>query len=114
MHEKRRSAFWNTSRPARSFSSRMILRMSIEKWLISRGWAKSPGEAQALIAASRVYRNGLSIEKTTTLISLSDEIYVQDPAATHYVSRGGDKIASAFSAFQETVDLQWYVDVGAS
>ena len=69
----------------------------LDQLLCERGLAETRSRAQALVMAGRVRVDGRVVTKAGTAIAESAELDVdQGPA---YVSRGGDKLATALAAF---------------
>ena len=69
----------------------------LDQLLHERGLAETRSRAQALVMAGRVRVDGRVVTKAGTAIAESAALEVdQGPA---YVSRGGDKLATALAAF---------------
>ena len=65
-----------------------------------RGLAESRSRAQALIMAGRVTVDGALATKAGMPVRAEAQVAVSEPA--RYVSRGGEKLESALSAFDVT------------
>jgi 23S rRNA (cytidine1920-2'-O)/16S rRNA (cytidine1409-2'-O)-methyltransferase len=76
--------------------------------LVERGLAESRAQAQALVLAGRVP----GFEKAGQQVDESAELSVTEPP--RYVSRGGEKLASALDAFGVDPAGRHALDVGAS
>jgi 23S rRNA (cytidine1920-2'-O)/16S rRNA (cytidine1409-2'-O)-methyltransferase len=84
----------------------------LDQLLHERGLAETRSRAQALVMAGRVRVDGRVVTKAGTAITATAELEVaQGPA---FVSRGGDKLATALDAFGVDVAGLACVDVGAS
>jgi 23S rRNA (cytidine1920-2'-O)/16S rRNA (cytidine1409-2'-O)-methyltransferase len=84
----------------------------LDQLLHERGLAETRSRAQALVMAGRVRVDGRVVTKAGTAIRESAELDVdQGPA---FVSRGGDKLATALAAFEIDVAGLNCLDVGAS
>jgi len=84
----------------------------LDQLLHERGLAETRSRAQALVMAGRVRVDGRVVTKAGTAIPESAALDVdQGPA---FVSRGGDKLATALAAFGIDVAGLSCVDVGAS
>ena len=84
----------------------------LDQLLHERGLAETRSRAQALVMAGRVRVDGRVVTKAGTAIRETAELDVdQGPA---YVSRGGDKLATALTAFGIDVAGVTCLDVGAS
>jgi 23S rRNA (cytidine1920-2'-O)/16S rRNA (cytidine1409-2'-O)-methyltransferase len=80
--------------------------------LVERGLAESREKACALILAGAVLVEGRPVAKAGTLVS--GDAAVEVVAGAQYVSRGGEKLAGALTAFQLDVGGLVAIDVGAS
>lgn len=80
--------------------------------LVARGLAPSRTKAQALILAGQVRVDGVLVDKPATLISEAANIEILAPP--RYVSRGGEKLAFALSAFAIDPRGKICLDIGAS
>jgi 23S rRNA (cytidine1920-2'-O)/16S rRNA (cytidine1409-2'-O)-methyltransferase len=84
----------------------------LDQLLCERGLVETRSRAQALVMAGRVRVDGRVVTKAGTPISADAALEVdQGPA---YVSRGGDKLATALEAFAIDVSGLVCLDVGAS
>jgi 23S rRNA (cytidine1920-2'-O)/16S rRNA (cytidine1409-2'-O)-methyltransferase len=86
----------------------------IDKWLVKQGYVSTLEDAVTLISQGKVFKNGQSIQKPSTLISLTDPIDIKREEAVDYVSRGAYKLENAFEEFNQKVKPVWYLDVGSS
>jgi 23S rRNA (cytidine1920-2'-O)/16S rRNA (cytidine1409-2'-O)-methyltransferase len=84
----------------------------LDQLLCERGLAETRSRAQALVMAGRVRVDGRVVTKAGSPISADAALEVaQGPA---YVSRGGDKLATALAAFAIDVSGVVCLDIGAS
>jgi 23S rRNA (cytidine1920-2'-O)/16S rRNA (cytidine1409-2'-O)-methyltransferase len=81
--------------------------------LVERGLAKSRQRAQALIMAGKVLVNRIPMDKPGSLIPGDAPITLKGEDIP-YVSRGGLKLAAAFSKFDISARDRICMDVGAS
>jgi 23S rRNA (cytidine1920-2'-O)/16S rRNA (cytidine1409-2'-O)-methyltransferase len=81
--------------------------------VLEKGLVNSRQRAQALIMAGKVLVNNLIVDKSGTLVSLKDDIVLQEEDHP-YVSRGGLKLEKALHTLG--IDINGFVclDVGAS
>ena len=85
----------------------------LDQLLVARGLAASRTVAQALVLEGKVRVAGQVERKAARL--LSDDAAVEVEAPPRFVSRGGEKLEGAFTAFPEwTVDGLVCLDVGSS
>src|SRR3954451_12610308 len=84
----------------------------LDQLLHERGLAETRSRAQALVMAGRVRVDGRVVTKAGTAIAESAALEV-DPGPG-FVSRGGDKLATALAAFEIDVTGLNCLDVGAS
>jgi 23S rRNA (cytidine1920-2'-O)/16S rRNA (cytidine1409-2'-O)-methyltransferase len=84
----------------------------LDQLLCERGLAETRGRAQALVMAGKVRVDGRLVTKAGTAIPGSAELEVD--AGPAFVSRGGDKLATALAAFAIDVSGLACLDVGAS
>jgi 23S rRNA (cytidine1920-2'-O)/16S rRNA (cytidine1409-2'-O)-methyltransferase len=84
----------------------------LDQLLCERGLAETRSRAQALVMAGRVRVDGRLVTKAGTAIPGSAALEVEQGPA--YVSRGGDKLATALAAFAIDVSGLACLDVGAS
>ncbi|MFO8034242.1 MAG: TlyA family RNA methyltransferase [Candidatus Bipolaricaulota bacterium] len=80
--------------------------------LVASGFTASRSRAQALIRAGRVRVDGKLVDKPGTRVSTSAQLGVHTPP--RYVSRGGEKLEAALSAFDLDPGGLVCLDVGAS
>lgn len=81
--------------------------------LVEKGLAESRNQAQRLVMAGQVRVNGQVALKSSDKVNLSVQISLE--ARPKYVSRGGEKLEAALSAFDLEKLPGWTcVDVGAS
>lgn len=80
--------------------------------LFERGLVQSREKARALIMAGQVIVNGVVVDKPGVRVSSSDQLDVKAPP--RFVSRGGEKLDAALSAFAIPVVGRLCADVGAS
>ncbi len=84
----------------------------LDQLLCERGLAETRSRAQALVMAGRVRVDGRLVTKAGTAIAESAALDVEQGPA--FVSRGGDKLATALDAFGLDVSGLVCLDVGAS
>ena len=84
----------------------------LDQLLCERGLAETRSRAQALVMAGRVRVDGRLVTKAGTPIAGGAALEVEQGPA--YVSRGGDKLATALAAFAIDVTGLSCLDVGAS
>ena len=89
-----------------------VERERLDVLLVERGHASSRAQAQALIRAGRVRVAEVVVDKPGTQIPSDAAIEVSSPP--RYVSRGGDKLEAALTAFGVDPQDKVCVDVGAS
>lgn len=80
--------------------------------LVQRGLAPSRAKAQALILAGQVRVEGALMDKPATLVPAKAAIEVLSPP--RYVSRGGEKLEAALTAFAVALTGKICLDIGAS
>ncbi len=85
----------------------------LDQVLVSRGLAASREQAHRYILAGLVKVEGVPVDKRGKLIDGSARIDLEVPK-THYVSRGGTKLASALDTFNISCQGVVAMDVGAS
>jgi 23S rRNA (cytidine1920-2'-O)/16S rRNA (cytidine1409-2'-O)-methyltransferase len=83
-----------------------------DELLVARGFADSRDEAARLIMAGRVSIAGRRVEKPGERLREDAEIHVRETGK--YVSRGGDKLASALDAFAIATAGRVALDAGCS
>lgn len=91
----------------------MKSRRRLDLELVRRGLVASRAEAQEAIAQGRVIVDGAPAGKTTTQIHASQDLVVSGRPKS-FVSRGGDKLASALDRFAIRVRGLRCLDAGAS
>jgi 23S rRNA (cytidine1920-2'-O)/16S rRNA (cytidine1409-2'-O)-methyltransferase len=84
----------------------------IDVLLVNKGLADSRSKAQRLVMAGQVRVNGQVVQKSSILFSDEDDISVD--TGSIFVSRGGEKLEAALSAFKIDVNNFICADVGAS
>jgi 23S rRNA (cytidine1920-2'-O)/16S rRNA (cytidine1409-2'-O)-methyltransferase len=84
----------------------------LDQLLCERGLAETRGRAQALVMAGRVRVDGRLVTKAGTAIADGAALAVEQGPA--FVSRGGDKLATALAAFAIDVAGLVCLDVGSS
>jgi 23S rRNA (cytidine1920-2'-O)/16S rRNA (cytidine1409-2'-O)-methyltransferase len=84
----------------------------LDQLLCERGLVETRSRAQALVMAGRVRVDGRVVTKAGTPIAPAAELVVEQGPA--YVSRGGDKLATALAAFAIDASGLTCLDVGAS
>jgi 23S rRNA (cytidine1920-2'-O)/16S rRNA (cytidine1409-2'-O)-methyltransferase len=87
-------------------------RKRLDVALVERGLAETRSRAQALVMAGRVTVDGAVIDKAGAAVSGRAAISVVQSA--RYVSRGGEKLETAFERWQIDVAGERCLDVGAS
>ncbi len=80
--------------------------------LIERSLADSRAKAQALVMAGQVRVDGQVVIKPATAVD--PQVSLEVDSGPRYVSRGGDKLEAALTAFPVTVRGRTCADVGAS
>ena len=91
-------------------------RVRIDQLLVERGLAESRAKAQALIMAGAVSSGGRRVDKVGTPVEADADVVVTS-RGSRFVSRGGDKLDPALTAFVGAgLDVTGCVavDVGAS
>ncbi|GAB4312149.1 MAG: TlyA family rRNA (cytidine-2'-O)-methyltransferase [Candidatus Sumerlaeia bacterium] len=84
-----------------------------DQLLVARNLAESRQKAQRLILAGEALCNGQRIEKPGQLLDAAAEIEIR-PRRPRFVSRGGEKLDGALSAFGCDVHGLICADIGAS
>lgn len=85
----------------------------LDKLLVDRGIVQSRERARAMIMAGKVAVDGRRIDKPGTQIDVKARLAVQEEES-YYVSRGGEKLEGALSAFAIDPTGMVVMDVGAS
>jgi 23S rRNA (cytidine1920-2'-O)/16S rRNA (cytidine1409-2'-O)-methyltransferase len=88
-------------------------RRRLDAELVRRGIVASRREAQELIADDRVQVDGAVANKSARQVSAAESLHVIGPPA-RFVSRGGEKLEGALSAFDLDVAGLRILDAGAS
>lgn len=88
------------------------MKKRIDVLLVERGFAESRSQAQRLVMAGQVRVEDQVIPKPSVMVETEAKVDV-DVGPT-YVSRGGDKLAAALSAYPIRVEGRICADVGAS
>ncbi|MCQ2388251.1 MAG: TlyA family RNA methyltransferase [Kiritimatiellae bacterium] len=89
------------------------MKKRVDQLLHERGLAESRTIAQKLVMAGQVRVDGRGAEKPSELVDETASLEVEAPP--RFVSRGGEKLEGAFSAFPEwTVEGRVCLDVGSS
>ncbi len=86
--------------------------MRIDQFLEKKGLVSSRSRAKALILAGAVEVDGAPIRKPSYEVGDENEIVVRSDLA--YVSRGGQKLEAALSAFSVSCAGRTVLDIGAS
>ncbi len=84
----------------------------LDQLLCERGLAETRSRAQALVMAGRVRVDGRRVTKAGTAVAEGAALEVEQGPA--FVSRGGDKLATALAAFAIDVAGLVCLDVGSS
>lgn len=87
-------------------------RVRADELLVRRGLAESRSQARALIMAGQVRSGDQRIDKAGTPLLPEQEIEIEQPP--RFVSRGGEKLEHALSAFEIDLDERVCADFGAS
>jgi 23S rRNA (cytidine1920-2'-O)/16S rRNA (cytidine1409-2'-O)-methyltransferase len=90
----------------------MAEKQRIDLLMVERNLAESREKARAMIMAGEVLVDGRQIDKPGTRIKSDAKITVK--AKPRFVSRGGDKLATALDTFPVDVSGRICADVGAS
>jgi len=96
-----------------TISCEMATKERLDKLLVDRGIAQSRDRARAMIMAGKVAIDGRGIDKPGTQIDVDAHLALQGEEL-HYVSRGGEKLEGALSAFAIDPRGMVAMDVGAS
>lgn len=89
-----------------------MTKIRADQLLLARGLAKSRAKAQAIILAGQARANGETISKPSSMVDEAAQVEVM--VGPRYVSRGGEKLEGALTAFGLTVQNLVCADVGAS
>src|SRR5215207_2461199 len=87
-------------------------RRRLDEALVERGLVENRSRAQALIMAADVLVNGLPVTRAGATVRTGDELSLKAPP--RFVSRGGEKLDHALTAFSIEVDDLIAADFGAS
>jgi 23S rRNA (cytidine1920-2'-O)/16S rRNA (cytidine1409-2'-O)-methyltransferase len=87
-------------------------RRRLDEALVERGLVENRSRAQALIMAADILVNGLPVTRAGASVRSGDELSVK--ASPRFVSRGGDKLDHALTAFSIEVGSVIAADFGAS
>ncbi|HMJ50580.1 MAG TPA: TlyA family RNA methyltransferase [Polyangiaceae bacterium] len=96
-------------------TTRRPSRIRVDQLLVERGLAPTRNQAQALVMAGGVSSAGRRVDKAGTLLDADAELSVA--RSSRFVSRGGEKLDHALTAFAATgltVAGCTAVDIGAS
>ena len=88
-------------------------RLRLDALVVSRGFAETPQQGQALIMAGRVLVDQQRVTKSGTLVNAGARIEIID-ADTKYASRAGRKLEGTLEDFDVDVHGLVCLDVGAS
>lgn len=91
----------------------MTRRSRLDADLVRRGLVASRSEAAALIEEKRVLVNGAVADKPSRQVHPGDSVLISGPPA-RFVSRGGEKLDAALSAWSIDVAGARVLDAGAS
>jgi len=91
----------------------MTERTRLDLLVWQRGLAASRTQAQGLVLAGKIAVNGERITRAGTLVE-AEATVTRLGACPRYVSRGGEKLAAALTAFGLDVRQRVAMDVGAS
>lgn len=86
--------------------------MRLDEYLAVSALAPSRSRAKVLIVSGAVTVNGKIIRKPAFFVSEEDAVTVSSPF--RYVSRGGEKLAAALTAFSVSCEGRVVLDIGAS
>jgi 23S rRNA (cytidine1920-2'-O)/16S rRNA (cytidine1409-2'-O)-methyltransferase len=112
---KAKSAPPSTQRPAapaRPPASAKLAKSRLDALLVERGLAPSRDKATRLVLAGAVQVDGRRVDKGGTMVDARARLEVVQKE--RFVSRGGDKLAHALTAFGLNPSGRICVDVGAS
>src|SRR5690349_9806355 len=90
----------------------MTVKQRLDVLLVERGLIESREQARRLIMAGEVTANGQIVDKPGMKIPVDTPLELK--ARPRFVSRGGEKLDAALSAFAITVEGKVCADVGAS
>jgi 23S rRNA (cytidine1920-2'-O)/16S rRNA (cytidine1409-2'-O)-methyltransferase len=87
-------------------------KIRLDELLVARGLAETRSQAKALVMAGRVRRGTERLDKPGQDFPADAELSVEQPP--RFVSRGGEKLAAALTAFALDLRGAHVLDVGAS
>ena len=90
----------------------MAKKVRIDLLLVEKGLVESRSLAQRLVMAGQVRANGQMVPKPASKVPPDAQLTIDGGA--RFVSRGGEKLEAAFSAFDLNVAGKTCADVGAS
>lgn len=91
----------------------MLERQRLDTLVWHRGLAPSRAQARALVLAGAIAVDGRRVTHAGTPVSVQAALTLLKPPH-RFVSRGGDKLAAALSAFDIDVHQRQALDIGAS
>lgn len=91
----------------------MKIKKRLDSYLVQANIVENRSQARSVILSGRVLVNKAVVDKAGFFVSETDEVSVIGPAKP-YVSRGGEKIAAAYSTFGLDFSGLTIMDVGAS
>lgn len=89
-----------------------MAKVRLDVLLVERGLAESRAKAQALVMAGQVRVDGQVVDRPASNVSHEADIVVDE--GPRFVSRGGEKLEAALTAFGVEVGGRVCADVGAS
>ncbi|MFL6240427.1 MAG: TlyA family RNA methyltransferase [Actinomycetes bacterium] len=92
----------------------MVRRSRLDAELVRRGLARSRGEAAALVHDGRVLIAGQRAGKPATAVAVDTPLRLREDDDRTFVSRGGQKLAAALTAFDLDPAGRRCLDAGAS
>src|SRR5260221_12855160 len=90
----------------------MAAKERLDVLLVERGLTDSREQARRLVMAGEVTANGQLVDKPGMRVSVDVELALR--AKPRFVSRGGDKLDAALTAFDLNIEGRVCADVGAS
>ncbi|HOW27266.1 MAG TPA: TlyA family RNA methyltransferase [Elusimicrobiota bacterium] len=87
-------------------------KIRLDVFMVQNGLTDTRAQAQALLLAGRVLRQGHPNPKPGDLVKADEQITVTEPL--RYASRGGEKLEGALTDFKVTVQGRTCLDIGAS
>ena len=87
-------------------------KLRLDELLVARGLTESRAQAKALIMSGRVLRGTERLDKPGKEFPADLDLTIEQPP--RFVSRGGEKLAAAITAFALDVRGAHVLDVGAS